>query len=514
MLSKSLLPVLVFSAGAFAQTPTVSGIVNGFSFGPELCPGAIAQVYGTNFGSAASAVTVMVGGKPGVVTFAIPGVLLAQIPFEASPGPTTLTVTVGGATSAPFSITLGTYAPAINTIPGGIGPAVVQTGKGALVTSSAPASPGDTLVLFAVGLGPTNPLTPTGPAKTAAPTATLPTLTVGGVLATVVYSGIESGSAGLYQVNFTVPAGLQGSQPIVLTIGGVSSKAGVTLPLFGITSIVNNASQASNGTAVAGSFVTIKANGLGSTSQLTGFPAAKFQGVQVTFNGIPAPLYHLIAAAPAGSTPNAQATFEQQIDLLVPNELPTSGTVNVQLTTPTTLNPNYSLKMAPAVPGIYRIADPAVKTRFNVIAQFNNTVWLAMPASMAAGLQLPGNCTNSKISPLSLCGQPATIGDYVVLYVTGLGITTPNGEPNGTPLATGVAPPADGSVLYETPANPTVSIGGIPVNVLYSGLPPGIAGEYQIVFQVPSGLTAGDDVPVMVSMGGLSDTATISIQPR
>ena len=500
-----------------SQTPTIGAVLNAFSSGPELCPGVLASVFGTNFGSTASAVTATVGGKPAFVAFAAPGQLVLQIPFEATVGATTLTVTAGGASSPPFNITLATYAPAINTVAGtGTGLGGVRTTKNAQVTSTAPASPGDTLVVYVAGLGPSNPATPTGitPTSPARPTATTPTLKVGGADATVLFSGLVAGSAGLYQINFIVPSGLQGSQPIVITIGGVSTKAVVTVPLFGITSIVNNASQSSAGTAAAGSFVTIKANGLGSADQLSGFPATKFQGVQVTFSGIPAPLYHLIANPPSGASQTAQALFEQQIDLLVPNELPVSGTVNVQLTTPAAFYPNYSLKMAPAVPGVYRIADPSVPKRANVIAQFNNTVWLAMPASMATALKLPGNCSNSTISPLSLCGQPATIGDYLVLYATGLGITTPNGDPNGKPLATGVAPPADGSVLYETPTTPTVTIGGIPVNVLYSGLPPGFIGLYQIVFQVPSGVSSGDDVPVTITMLGNSDRATVSIQPR
>jgi len=100
----------------------------------------------------------------------------------------------------------------------------------------------------------------------------------------------------------------------------VSSHSKVTLPLFGITSLVSNASFASDRTTAPGSIVTIFANGLGSTDQPSGFPATKFQGIQVTFNGTPAPLFHLVAS-----------TAQQQIDLVVPNELPTSGTVNVQL---------------------------------------------------------------------------------------------------------------------------------------------------------------------------------------
>ncbi len=127
---------------------------------------------------------------------------------------------------------------------------------------------------------------------------------------------------------------------------------------------------------------------------------------------------------------------------------------------------------------------------------------------------LPEDCHKSSISALSLCGEPATIGDYLVLYLTGLGETTPDGDPNGTPLPTGQLPPADGSILYKTVDTPTVTVGGVNVTVLYSGLPPGLVGEYQLVIQVPSGVQSGDDIPVEVTMAGRKGSATISIQPR
>jgi uncharacterized protein (TIGR03437 family) len=309
------------------------------------------------------------------------------------------------------------------------------------------------------------------------------------------------GPPGLDIINLKVPSNFQGTQPIVLTVGDASSQNGVTLPIAGIDSLVSNASFGSAGTAAPGSIVSVFANGLGKTDQTTGFPASSFQGVQVAFNGTAAPLFHLIASA----TP-------QQIDLLVPQELPTSGTVNVQLSTPTGVNPNYTLNMAPAVPGLYRIADPSNKPRLNVIAQFANTAWLALPASTTAAIGLPA-CSSSR-NALSVCGQPADIGDYLVIYATGLGVTTPGGNSNGKPLATGAIPPADGSVLYETPVKPAVTIGGIPAVVLYSGLAPGFPGEYQVDLQVPGGVANGDDIPVLITMAGLSDTATISIQPR
>jgi len=75
-----------------------------------------------------------------------------------------------------------------------------------------------------------------------------------------------------------------------------------------------------------------------------------------------------------------------------------------------------------------------------------------------------------------------------------------------------VVAPANGSVLYETTATPTVQIGGIPATVLFSGIAPGTAGEYQVDLQVPTGVPAGDAVPITISMpGSTTGTATIAI---
>jgi hypothetical protein len=53
---------------------------------------------------------------------------------------------------------------------------------------------------------------------------------IGGTKATIVYSGLTLGFAGLYQINVMIPPGLSGSQPVVLTAGsGNASRAGVNL---------------------------------------------------------------------------------------------------------------------------------------------------------------------------------------------------------------------------------------------------------------------------------------------
>ncbi|MGO9894451.1 MAG: IPT/TIG domain-containing protein, partial [Bryobacteraceae bacterium] len=119
--------LLAFSAAAFAQ-PTVTAVVNSTNYLPQLCPGMFASVYGTNFGTNAANVSVTVGGKPAYVyaSSLVATQFAIEIPFEVSPGATTLIVTVSGAQSAPFNITLATYAPSFLTQNStGSGPATV-----------------------------------------------------------------------------------------------------------------------------------------------------------------------------------------------------------------------------------------------------------------------------------------------------------------------------------------------------------------------------------------------------
>jgi uncharacterized protein (TIGR03437 family) len=429
--------------------------------------------------------------------------MAVEIPFELSPGATTLTVTVSGAQSSPFNVTLAAVSPAFltpNAAASGLA-SVYDAKTNTLITYAAPAIAGQTLTAYAVGLGVTTPATPTGgsvPSNLVVPT---PTLTLGGVAAKVLFAGSIGG--GVYQINFTVPStGVQGAEPLVITVGGVGSSNKIYVALAGLSAVIVNGSFANPGTIAPGSIASIFANGLGSasTNELSGvFPSVQSEGVEVTFNGEGAPIFHLIPTA----TP-------QQIDLFVPADLPTSGTVNVQLTTSSADYPNYTLNMVPASPSMFRFTDPKTSNQF-AIAQFAGTAWVVLPVAATANIGFPA--CSATTSAATECGQPANIGDILVIYLTGLGLATPNGNPTGTPLPTGQNPPLSGSPLYETPTLPTVTIGGVPAKVLFSGLTPGYAGEYQIDVTIPAGVASGDSVPVVVTMLGASDTANISIQP-
>ena len=92
----------------------------------------------------------------------------------------------------------------------------------------APVHANDVVIAYGVGWGTTSSTDPIGTLATAA--ASLPagsySLTVGGLPANVSYAGLSPGSAGLYQINFTVPSGLTAEdQKIVLKIAGVSTSA-------------------------------------------------------------------------------------------------------------------------------------------------------------------------------------------------------------------------------------------------------------------------------------------------
>jgi len=288
----------------------------------------------------------------------------------------------------------------------------------------------------------------------------------------------------------------------LLTFTGLSAPA----PAPVVQSVENAANYQVNSSSYGvapNSFISVYASNLGTASGSSLFPNTSFQGVQVLFNGAPAPLYY-VNGAPAGLSNGL-------INLGVPSNLGTSGTATLTVQTYAGTSANYTLTLAPSDVGIFRLsADPAHPN--NGAITIANSQWLVMPASTATVYGLRA-CTG--LSPANLCGQPAHAGNQISIYFTGGGLATPNGAPSGQPLASGSVAPVNGNPLYETVQAPVVTIGGVTVpssQVTFSGIAPGTAWEYQINTTIPSGVATGDSVPVVVTFGSSSDTVTISVQ--
>ncbi len=208
-----------------------------------IAPGSLVSLYGTNLTTTTAVasvlplpttlgnVSVFVNGFAAPLLFVSPGQINLQIPWELGIGDGTapIAVIVNGPTTrgtAAGSPVNGTPSNTIKASVGDFGPgvfAVVQA-DGSL-TSSKPAGAGDVLIIYANGLGAVDSPVATGqvaPSDRLIRTTQGPTITIGGVTAQVLFSGLAPGFAGLYQVNVQVPAGVPAgaSTPLVVSIGG------------------------------------------------------------------------------------------------------------------------------------------------------------------------------------------------------------------------------------------------------------------------------------------------------
>jgi hypothetical protein len=114
------------------------------------------------------------------------------------------------------------------------GPAIVHANDFSLVTQSNPAKAGETLSLFANGLGPTRPGVEPGAAFPSIPLAVVNSpveVLVNGTPGRVLYTGGYPGTSNGYQVNFTLPPNVQpGVTSIQLRVAWIAGPQ-VTIPI-------------------------------------------------------------------------------------------------------------------------------------------------------------------------------------------------------------------------------------------------------------------------------------------
>jgi len=234
----TVLRVLVFGGtlclpfSALGQaTPQINpgGVVSSANYGPLIAPGGIFSIFGSGLATAPGGISstpyplningtqVTVNGEQAPLLYVSSAVINAQMPSGAS-GTVSVAVTVNGASSQPADVNIKPVAPAMYTKDGtGRHLIAAQHLNYSEVSTSAPAQPGEEIILYGTGLGATNPPLPTNtPPTAAAPAAETPVITIGGQSAQVLYAGAAGVYPGLYQINVYVPNVVAGNHEVII----------------------------------------------------------------------------------------------------------------------------------------------------------------------------------------------------------------------------------------------------------------------------------------------------------
>jgi uncharacterized protein (TIGR03437 family) len=223
-------------------TLTDASTVNGASFTATISPGAIVSIFGADFASnalvAATAPLPTVLGETSVtfngvaapLFYVSNGQINAQAPFDLQTGVMIpIQVKRGNSSSLVRTAKVAAVSPGIFIIDqASSAGAILHAADYSVVNNNSPARPGEYVLIYCTGLGPlTTPVKSGESGPSAAPfaeTIYAPTVSVAGLTATVSYSGLAPGFAGLYQVNAQMPANLPaGNQSIQITILGATS---------------------------------------------------------------------------------------------------------------------------------------------------------------------------------------------------------------------------------------------------------------------------------------------------
>ena len=224
-------------------------------------------------------------------------------------------------------------------------------------------------------------------------------------------------------------------------------------------SAITNAADYTRGTA-SGSLLSLFGERLsGSTAGAVDTPLpTKLDNVCVTANGAPLPLLYV-----SPGQINAQMLFGS------------SGPASVQVHTSSGISDVFVKQIDSAAPALFGVTGPSDQ-RFAAIFRENNT--------------------------LSTLSNPLRPNETAVAYLTGGGDVLPFAV---------AGQPASSTVLTQTANPPTVDIGGVTADILFSGLTPGFVGLYQINFRLPGFVPRGLEVPLTISMGANSTTVNVRI---
>ncbi len=206
-------------------------------FGKGMGPATIAtlQVVGGKVTNSLAGTQVLFDGTPATMIYTLAGQVSAVVPYAVSgKSSTQVQVQYQNQTSNALTVPVQAAHPAIFTLDAsGLGPGAILNQDSSVNSSGSPATALSVVQIFATGGGITIPASADG-AVTAGlfPLAVTPTVTIGGVNATVKFAGAAPGAvAGLTQINVEIPASLTPgiSLPVVIKSGNFTSNSSVTI---------------------------------------------------------------------------------------------------------------------------------------------------------------------------------------------------------------------------------------------------------------------------------------------
>ena len=277
-----------------------------------------------------------------------------------------------------------------------------------------------------------------------------------------------------------------GSNPGPITVTAVSY--GVSNVTFSLTALASNSPAIATGGIVGAGLsdprvVALSPNAIvsifgtnfapsgtaGQGSAANGQIATNVAGVCVEFANVRAPIF---------------SVYPTQINVQVPSVPP--GSVPVQVIA------GCDTPQAVASPPVSVTAQATAPEFFYFTTAGSGPYPIAAINAVTGGYIGPAGLISGAAF------TPAKPGDYLTLFATGFGATSPS-------FAPGVIPSGTASVTAQV----SITFGGValePSDILYVGLSQ-FAGLYQVNIQVPASVPAGNQ-PLVISVGGVASPAS------
>ena len=247
--------VMMESDFNIAYGPAITEVANAEGESPTIAPNTWVEIKGTSLAPAGDSrtwknadfvnnrlptqldgVSVTVNGKSAFVYYISPAQINVLTPPDAITGPVQVVATNNGTAGSSFTAQAQSLSPSFfvfNGVPyvaashvngSYLGPTTLYPGL------TTPSKPGETVVIYANGFGPTSTPVVSGSTFQSGSLSPLPVIKVGGIAATVQFAGLVA--PGQYQFNVVIPQNLpDGDQSIVATYNGQTTQTGTLLTI-------------------------------------------------------------------------------------------------------------------------------------------------------------------------------------------------------------------------------------------------------------------------------------------